>query len=139
MTLNGQKQLRPSLRILAAACLVGWLVAMGVCSAHCSLGFLTTKSPGKRPCCQHEGGKQESGNSSCLIKKSALTTVTAHLQFKPELRPLHVPITSEPVQEAVLTQTLISPFRQGLPTDRPATPEVYLGAATFSLAPPFRS
>jgi hypothetical protein len=139
MKANGQIRQRPGFRILAAAFLFVWLAAMGICSAHCSLGFLSPKSRGKTQCCHHEGSKENSKNSSCLINQSAPAIENAFIQLHTEWQFSYLLTPVALLQDASLTQTLVSPIRQGMPTDWPAMPEVYLGAAYFSLAPPLQS
>jgi hypothetical protein len=139
MKVNGQNRLRPGSRILAAAFLFVWLAGMGICSAHCSLGFLSPKSHGKAQCCHHEGSKQESKNFSCLINQSAPAIENSPMQLHAQWQLAYLLPSLILLQDASLTQTLVSPSRQGMPTDWPAMPEVYLGAAHFSLAPPLHS
>lgn len=139
MTANGPKQLLPGFRILAAISLFIWLAAVGICSAHCSFGFLNADSKNPRHCCQHKEGKQPTAKSSCLVNISLKASEKAAIHVEPEFHLAYLRTPLALLEESLFTQTLISPFRHGSPTDSFTVPEVYLGAAHFSLAPPFQS
>src|SRR4051812_42390245 len=111
MARKGQEQIRTSFRIVAAACLLLWLAGVGICTAHCSVGFLREKS--QKQCCQHSDGKEDKGNASCLINKSALAVKTAPLHVQAELHLAYILIPINLLQENASVQTLVSPLRQG--------------------------
>ncbi|MDB6111271.1 MAG: hypothetical protein JWR69_3021 [Pedosphaera sp.] len=149
MTLNRPKQTKPGFRVLAAVCLLVWVSAVTLCSAHCAFGFGAepkghSSVHGATASCCHHGNKASStpgssASSSCLAFKSALSGGKALAVVQPQLHFAYALAAVIIIDGTDSAQTLAPPSRQGQPNNWIATPEVYLGAATFSLAPPFAS
>ena len=139
-------------RSLAASALLVWVAAQVVCSAHCNFGFGHGDSEqaschGSAPSqAHHDDGnspspahKGSSTSSACLTLKSALFDGKASLLVKPEFQMLDTLAWFTPAIEATQTELVAHFFRQARPRDWVFTPEVCLGPAFRSLAPPFSS
>ena len=137
-------------RYLAMGTLLVWVSALVLCSTHCSVG------------CGHEdashascdgvavsdshGDDDQSGAPSdedsqtsyaCGLLKSGLSSGQAHARVvQPELPLLYVLPPFFALLESARNMSEATLFRQGRPCDWVFTPEVYLGPAFRSLAPP---
>jgi hypothetical protein len=139
--------LRPMHRFLAAWALVAFCVAQTLCFAHCNLG--ESKRDSIRPSCHgassqschNETGCRTSANSPstpvCSILKNPLASGGGSPTLVvPEFSPIYL-LPSDPVSlEAAESQLNLLFTRQANQSDRVFTPEVSLGPAFRSLAPP---
>ncbi len=147
-----QTELSPVHRCFAAASLLVWLAAQVVCTAHCNFGVCHGESEDASchdaapPQSHHDDGDSPSpahGDSSttdaCLTLKSALVSGSGPALVPPDL---HLLYTLAPVAltlDMSATKPAVSFSRQAKPPDWGFTPEVYLGPAHRSHAPPFLS
>lgn len=136
---NSSAKLNPFLRFAAAGTLLVWLSAVVMCQAHCcgddglasaeiALHNSTTNSHGGDKNNHHE-------DSACLALKFALQNGNAIALVRPTFHFVCsltlVPIASDtPAVEPAVN------FRQHERCDWAFTPEVCLGPALHSLAPP---
>jgi len=126
-----------------------WIAAQALCFAHCNFGFAHGGSA--QPACHaatpssacHDDGADSAPNkrdsaasTTCSTLKSALVGGGATALVQPDA---HLLYTLAPVA-LMLDVTAIEPSsvssRQARPRDWVFTPEVYLGPALHSLAPP---
>jgi len=146
-----QKQLHPFLRTIAAVTLLFWISALALCAVHCSLGVGHSESDGGS--CHGSAAAQsnhddhdspspaqhDSSEATCLTLKSALSNGNALTYVHPAFPVFY---TLAPLAFA-LDSTVIKPtalaFRQARPREWVFTPEVCLGPAFRSLAPPSSS
>ena len=139
MCQDRQKQMRPFLRVLAAGWLSVWLGALGVCSTE-ALCDLPHDGGSDEDGVQHAEHHDDSSHHGCTdnpfcqsLKSTGLSQPLAKL-VKPDFHPLDF----LPQRCELSLQLLPKPaiFRQ--PPDRilPFTPELSLGPAFRSLAPP---
>jgi hypothetical protein len=139
--MNQRRQtLKPFLRFIAAGTLLVWLSAVGLCQLHCcgdddhAAAKKFVAHAGKSD--SHDGDKDCHDDSACLTLKSALQNNNAIALGKPDfglalsLNFLSTVTTVETSQ----SETFIS--RQPPDGNRVFKPEVSLGAAFYSLAPP---
>ena len=141
-----QTTLSPWLRSLAALALLVFIVAQAFCFAHCNFGAsmtMTEKSSAghaaaSKPmaggsCCPKPHGNSE--GAVCVTLKSALVSSDATTLVQPDFQLLHTPAP------LTLDMTAVEPTasfsRQAKLRDWVFTPEVCLGPAFRSLAPPF--
>lgn len=130
-----------SLRIVAASVLVVWLVAMVACLHNCANGSCAgTSQEVAKASCHDSGGDSDaspSGESrtSCISKKPIDTERQVVGAAVPEF---FVAWISSPVEAISALTCDESPheIRQHSRPDRVLTPEVSLGPAFRSLAPP---
>ena len=135
---------RPLPRSLAAAVLMVWLLAQGLCFAHCQFGVRamgaekatvhSSKSASGGSCCPKS--KKSTASNVCLTLKSALVDHAATEVIAPT-QPVLYALTSffdELKSEATEASQVFS--RQIQSHDSRPTPEVRLGPAFRSLAPP---
>jgi len=139
----------PLLRSCAAAALLVWVAAQVLCFAHCNFGAsmaMTEKSSAghidhdaaPKPvvggsCCPKP--HSSSGGAVCVTLKSALVGCTATTLVQPDFQLLY---TTAPLALDVKAVEPTSSFsRQAKARDWVFTPEVCLGPAFRSLAPPF--
>ena len=152
MIRSRQPSLSPLLRYFAAAALLVWVAAQVVCSAHCNFGFghgdaEQASCHGSAPSqAHHDDGnspgpahKGSSTSAACLTLKSALFDGKVCELVKPEFQLLYTLAWFAPAVEATQIELVAHFFRQARPRDWVFTPEVYLGPAFRSLAPPFSS
>jgi hypothetical protein len=144
-----KKTMKPLLRPFAAAALFVWLVAQVLCTAHCNFGFGHGDSEhaschGSSPSQAHHDDRNSPGpthkgsstSSACLTLKSALFDGKASALLIPEFQFGYALPWFAPAIEATQTE-LVAPFsRQARPRDWVFTPEVCLGPAFRSNAPP---
>jgi hypothetical protein len=142
------KHLRPLLRSIAAVTLLFWIGAVTLCSAHCALGVGHGDSDddschGSAVSQPHQDdhdsptpAHHDSSAATCLALKSALSNGNAPAYIYPDfsmlqtLAPLVIALDSTTTEPATLF------FRQARPGEWVFTPEVFLGPAFRSLAPP---
>lgn len=144
--------LSPLPRSLAAATLLVWITAQAMCTAHCSLGVGHGDS--SQPSCHgaaastthheddHSGAPSDHGSQTaytCKVLKSALLMGSAPVLVEPELHLLYLLSPLVTLLNATRDEPQASPFRQAWRRDWVFTPEVYLGPALRSLAPPLLS
>ena len=131
----------PSLRTLAAGTLLVWLAALACCADLCAQGETSPHCNGVAADSHHhhDGDSEKSGHrqpcgSSCLTLKNALLASHTWLAFHPASQPIY----TLPGFALTLDTTLSSRwiFRQAKTPDWVLTPEVCLGPAFHSLAPP---
>ncbi len=144
--------LSPFLRCCAAAALVAWVGAQALCQMHCVFGAChdepedtvchsTAAEPhhgdddhGPQPC-----GHGQGADASCLTLNSALTGNAVVSVATPQLFPLY-DLAPFKLPLDVMTSEAVARFsRQAGPPDWVFTPEVCLGPAFRSHAPPFSS
>ena len=143
-----QSTLSPLLRSLAVFALAGFVAAQALCFVHCHFGG---GHGGKtQPSCHGSSQARAShadhdsptpftppATTTCATLKTMLAGADAPTLVTPELHALYflAPIarfldTTQPEREAFIS-------RQARPRDWVFTPEVCLGPAFHSLAPPF--
>ena len=147
-----QTKLSPLFRCFAAAALFVWLAAQVLCTAHCNFGVCHSEA-GQASChgpaqsqSHHDEGDsptpahdESSATAACLTLKSALLGGGAPTLVQPEFFVLY---TLPPIVlglDATATEPVASISRDARPRDWVFTPEVSLGPALHSLAPPFAS
>ena len=147
-----QTTFSPLLRSFAAGALFVWLTAQALCFAHCNFGVGHGSS--EQPSCHasapsqghHDDGDssspahhESSASAACSTLKTALLDSGATVLVQPNF---HLLYTLAPVALA-LNATAVEPTasfsRQARLRDWVFTPEVCLGPAFRSLAPPFLS
>jgi hypothetical protein len=140
---NRRRRFRPLISLAAAISLCVWLAAVTLCTAHCALGFGRAEDGHVQSssCCHHGSNKAPVPNQSpsCQVFKSALANGKANLLLEPKLFLVYSVAAVRLIDDPASIHALTLPFRQTLPNDWIARPEVYLCAATFSLAPPVLS
>ena len=142
-----QTTFSPLLRSFAAGVLLVWVAAQVFCFAHCNFGFGhgdseeaschgSTPSPS-----HHDDGDssspahhKSSASAACATLKSALVGSTATTLVQPDFQLLYTlaPLTLN----AMVAEPTVSYSRQPKARDWVITPEVCLGPAFRSLAPP---
>lgn len=148
----GQRQMSRVFRLMAAIALVGWLGATTFCTLAGS-GFLIAQSVGSTKVACAEAGKcakhcdKESpsspskpacppGNNICSVIKTALLGGPAAELIPPTVSVLYTLPLVALALGSQLDQPTTSVFRQARLRDWVFTPEVYLGPAFRSHAPP---
>lgn len=133
--------IKPAMRILAVVVLVCWSVALAVCWHHCTTGACSKPSTAaKSPPChaQHDEDKSSgssSGQNGCFAKQlyasqldlASVSAPTQHLAYE-------AAITVVPIEVATPANVVVPSRAKRL--DCVFTPEVSLGPAFHSLAPP---
>ena len=139
---------RPLFRFCAAGVLSVWVAAQVLCFAHCNFGIrvMMTENasayhaPAPKPasesgsCCPKPGNT--SGGSVCVTLKSALVDNDSSGAPQPNLSPLYTLALFSIVLETTATAPSTRIFRPAEKHDWVFTPEVFLGPALRSLAPP---
>lgn len=150
--LRHQRQLSLCLRLVAAVTLVGWLGASAFCTLAGS-GFLTAQSFGSaqetcaeaHKCAKHCENKPSSspskpacppGGNACDVLKTAVPGSPAAELIAPTLPLLYTLPLVALALDLRLDQPTASIFRQARLRDWVFTPEVSLGPAFRSHAPP---
>jgi hypothetical protein len=145
-----QTKLSPVLRSLAATTLFVWVGALLLCQSECCSG--TDDETTNEPAHHHPGltahsrghhdhtpaQQHHDENAFCLSVKSLLYSDTGVSHFKPVFQSLYA-LPSEPGSLQTETRAVTPAFRQAKPADFVFTPEVCLGPAFRSLAPPVGS
>ena len=138
----------PLLRSFAAGALLVWVAAQVLCFAHCNFGFGHGDSEqaschGSAPTSTHHDDSdssspthhKSSASAACSTLKSALVGSSTTALVQPDF---HLLYTLAPLTlHATVMEPTASFFRQAKVRDRVFTPEVCLGPAFRSLAPPF--
>jgi hypothetical protein len=138
-----QTKLHPLLRSLAAATLLCWLGALVLCGTECSGGdsdhqagqkemALSSPASGSMPDSDNHSGHED---SACNTLKTLVPTTCNLVIFKPDFGFLTLSFVLPP-QAATIAQAEVAVSRQPRDAELVFTPEVSLGAAFYSLAPP---
>jgi len=162
-----QPKLSPALRIVAAGCIVLWLLASSCCNIEflCS-GDHHTEADASKALAHHNGGlsaeaevaehalaeashphdseqpsndshPHDSGDNSCCSTLMATAQfATPFVIIKPVLQPLDFLCSVLQARDLMLSAPKDEQKRQAKPSDWVFTPQVCLGAAHRSLAPP---
>ena len=144
-----QTTFSPLLRFFAAGALLVWVAAQVFCFAHCNFGV--SHGDSTQPSCHasapsqahHEDGDSSSpahhdssGSVACSTLKSALADSGSVSLVHPDFRLLYA-LTPVALMLDITAAEPISPCsRQARPREWVFTPEVSLGPAFRSLAPP---
>lgn len=136
---------RPLFRCFAAAVLMVWLLAQGLCFAHCQFGVRAmaagkstvhpSKSASGGSCCPKS--KKSSASNVCMTLKSALVDHAATEVIAPTQPVLYALTSFLDALQSEATEASQVFSRQVQSHDWRPTPEVRLGPAFRSLAPPF--
>lgn len=134
----------PSMRVIAAVVLVAWSVALAVCWHHCATGACSKQAKsGDQPSCHghsasDDGGAPSSSNSAenaCFAKKPFASHLDVANTDSPSLHLAYISALLV-VDYELQNSTDTIEIRQATPRDWVFTPEVCLGPAFRSLAPP---
>jgi len=144
-----QTTLSPLFRCFAAVTLLMWLVARVLCAAHCSLGVghgdddhaschgsaLTASHPddGESSAPTHD---DSDATTSCLVLRFVLPDSNALTLVHPEFHQLDTLLLVALALDVAVTDSSTPMFRQASRRDWVFTPEVCLGPAFRSHAPP---
>ena len=142
-----QTKLRPLLRWLAVLTLLVWTGAQALCQTHCSSSACHDESGAanghaEKASAAHHGDENSpdhqdgSADASCDTLKSALSGNAASPLVTPEFSILYTLVPTALALDATAIEPSVSFLRQADRRDRVFTPEVFLGAAFRSLAPP---
>ena len=139
-----QRKVSAPIRLVAAATMLVWVGAITLCQIQCCSGDerrSASDHADAAACCHHNQersnapGDQE-GCTFCLSLKSLLHNACGLSISKPPLQPLYeLAFAPAPVRDTA-TSLIAEHFRQAKPRDWVFTPEVCLGPAFHSLAPP---
>jgi hypothetical protein len=139
---SSSNKLNPYLRFVAAGMLLVWLAAVTACSTECLGEDSHSESAHMDQAAatsnqSHDSGKHDSHNDSfCVSLHSLCPTSSCPVLVKPDFGlafALNFILTA---QLPTLAQPEASLSRQPPDSNRVFTPEVSLGAAFYSLAPP---
>jgi hypothetical protein len=138
--------LRPLLRWFAAVTLLGWMGAQALCQAHCSsdachdqpgeVNCQAQKSPDSNRGDEDAPDHHESADASCATLKSALSNKAASPLILPAFSSLYTLASTGLMMDTTAIEPAGSFSRQANWRDWAFTPEVCLGPAFRSLAPP---
>ena len=140
MSCARQYRIRPMLRICAAVSLVIWIFAFTFCSSECLIGHSDADHTEQASAAngQHDSDKHDTHDDSfCISLHSFAPCSTSTVLVKPDF---HLAYTLDFVSTArfVATDETETPrFRHARWREWVFTPEVCLGPAFHSLAPPF--
>ena len=139
----------PLLRTCAAGALLLWVAAQALCFGHCNFGVRMTVAEStatpqaaaqqpvsERHSCCPKPGKTSSSDSVCATLKSALVDNDSSGTTQPNLSPLFTLALFSIILEVTATAPSATLFRPAEKHDWILTPEVCLGPAFRSLAPP---
>ena len=141
----------PLLRSIAAVTLLFWIGAVALCSVHCTSGI--NHGDSAQAACHGSAVSQaqhhdhdspapahnDSSTATCLTLKSALSDGNALVYFPPAF-PLFYTLTPLAFAwDSAVTEPTTLVFRQARLSEWVLTPEVCLGPAFRSLAPPSSS
>jgi hypothetical protein len=141
MSASRQHKLKPSLRICAAALLVVWLAAVGFCSTECLGDDCHADTANIKKAATTNGQSHDSDShddSLCVSMHSLCPAPVNTILIKPAFG---LAFTLDFISTAQLVDVAsLETFVSRQPPDREFvfTPEVCLGAAFRSLAPPAR-
>ena len=145
-----QTTFSPLLRSFAAEALLVWVAAQVFCFAHCNFGVGHGSS--EQPSCHasapsqthHEDGDSSgpahhdaSGSAACATLKSALVGSGSAALVQPDFRLLYTLAPVVLTFDMNVTEPTADFFRQAKAHDWVFTPEVCLGPAHRSHAPPY--
>ena len=142
--MNATRRLQPFWRVAAFVLLIGWITAFGICSAHCALGQTRhaeeANAEALPPCHGPMHGDSDSNSgkatSFCITIKSLHSPVADLAVHPPQtlvlFQPVFAAVNAGDVDFIHSTQLL----RRSRAPDWLFTPEVYLGPAFRSHAPP---
>ncbi len=138
----------PLLRTCAAGALLLWVAAQALCFGHCNFSgrpVISAQASCHAPapaqnsesdsCCP-KPGDTSSGSSVCATLKSALVDNDSSGTTQPNLSPLYTLALFSIVLEMTATAPSATVFRPAEKHDWAFTPEVFLGPAFRSHAPP---
>ena len=142
-----QTILSPLIRPVGALALVVYVVAQTLCFMHCNFGGghgdsapPSCHGAGATQACHDEGGSSSppdrSPTTTCFTLKNTLTTGDAPTVNVPEFFVLYLLTPSALALDATATEQEASFSRQANRRDWVLAPEVSLGPAFRSLAPP---
>ena len=142
-----QTKLRPVLRWLAVLTLLVWTGAQALCQTHCSSSACSDESgeancQADKPSDAHHGDENSPGHqdgtadASCDTLKSALSSNAASPLVTPEFSILYTLVPTALAMDATAIEPSVSFLRQADRRNRLLTPEVFLGPAFRSHAPP---
>jgi hypothetical protein len=137
------------MRLMAVVSLLLWLAASGICSVECAGGFQHCAG-GAHSCChpqsvsasgQSRGSEpQHSHDSSiCISLHSLHAPAASALVTRPDAAPIFALNFISTADLAEVTAAKVPVSRQLQPADPLSRPEVSLGAASRSHAPPVLS
>jgi hypothetical protein len=143
----------PFVRWFAAVTLLAWIGAQALCQTHCLFGAChdgsddascqataaTTSHHGDDDHVPQPGHQHSAGDASCLILKSALTGNSTSPLVTPQFSILYTLAPFTLVMDATTIEPLALFSRQTRLREWVFTPEVCLGPAFRSHAPPFPS
>ena len=144
------KVLAPWLRWAAAVTLLCWIAAASLCTAHCA-GFCGHGDAGQPSChaaaaSHHDDDgdhpsdpahHDSSPTALCLALKAALPNLDTGAHFPPNSALLHLFAPPTFAVDATSPDRIENDLRQARAREWVFTPEVCLGPACRSLAPPF--
>ncbi|MCI0746896.1 MAG: hypothetical protein L0Y58_15955 [Verrucomicrobia subdivision 3 bacterium] len=136
--------MNPVVRVTAAVVLVVWTTALAGCSAHCFLGTSHLGLAQERQSCHaapspcHGGSPDDDGQPDSDTLCATLKHMSVLQQACVAPQPSFFVLYFFAFDEAVSGESRgdISQIRHGFRAERRPTPEVYLGVALHSLAPP---
>ena len=143
-----QTKLRPLLRWCGVVTLLVWLGAQTLCQAHCLFGACQSEADGAgfhataAASDSHHGDKPNSNHkehaddASCATLKSALSGNTTPSLIAPEFSLIYTLTPTAFTFDATTIKLAASFWRQIDRQNSILTPEVCLGSALHSLAPP---
>jgi hypothetical protein len=132
------------MRVIAAVVLVFWSVALAICWHHCATGACSKQAnSGEQPSCHgHSASADEGAPSSsnsaenaCFAKKPFASHLDVAHADSPTLHLAYISALLV-VDYELQNSTDTVEIRQATPRDWVFTPEVCLGPALHSLAPP---
>ena len=145
-----QTTLKPLLRSLGALTLAVFVVAQWMCFVHCHSGDGHGDANAEKPSCHSTAATQshhdKDGSSpkpspmgSCATLQNLLASNGALTLAVPEFAPLYSLTSFALALDATAIEPTALISRQPRPREWALTPEVYLGPAIHSLAPPLLS
>ena len=147
-----QTAFSPLRRSFAAGVLLVWVAAQVLCFAHCNFGVGHGSS--EQPSCHASAPSQDpreegdssgpahhdtSGSAACSTLKSALVGSGSAALVQPDFHLLYALAPFAPALNVAATEPTAAIFRQPKTRDWVFTPEVCLGPAHQSHAPPVLS
>lgn len=148
MTHSQQIKLKPAIRLYATVSLFVWLVAVTFCSAECFIGDSHCQAcHDERTASSHHESDQTPGSdkhegrndSFCESLKSVAQPAHSSVLSKPDFGLVFIQKFVTPSQALIIAEFKSLIFRQPSDRDWLLTPELCLGPAFRSLAPPVLS
>lgn len=140
--------LRRAWRFAALIALFVWVSAFGICTAHCALGKRAHIGGGKSeslppchggPVSPDSGSDSKTATSFCFTIKSLFSGVSNLTVETPDAPAFLQPVFAVLSAPDSALAPVLAVLRQSHLPDRVFTPEVYLGPAFYSHAPPASS